>query len=87
MRLLVDQDHLGPNGRRVEVSAPTVRRWLRAWRAGGFEALVPKVANQPTRTARAVLDAAEALKREAPRRTAAQVARALAEAGVGTRLS
>ena len=34
--------------------------------------------------ARAVLDAAEALKREAPRRTAAQVARALAEAGVGT---
>jgi putative transposase len=46
--------------------------------------LAPAVRNQPTRTAVEVLAAAETLKREAPRRTAAQVARALAEAGVGT---
>jgi putative transposase len=71
------------DGRRVEVTGPTLRRWLRAWRAGGFEALVPVVRRQPNRTSAKLLEAAEALKREAPRRTAAQVARALAEAGLG----
>lgn len=81
---LAGADHAGPDGRRVTVSKPTLRRWLRAWRAGGFEALAPAVRNQPTRTAVEVLAAAESLKREAPRRTAAQVARALSEAGVGT---
>jgi putative transposase len=71
------------DGRRVEVTAPTLRRWLRAWRAGGFEALVPVVRRQPNRTPAKLLEAAEALKREAPRRTAVQVARAMAEAGLG----
>ncbi len=79
MRALAGIDHVGPGGRRVEVSAPTLRRWLRAWRVGGFEALFPVVRAQPTRTPAQVLDRAEVLKREAPRRTAAQVARALAE--------
>lgn len=83
-RALTSADHAGPDGRRVTVSAPTLRRWLRAWRTGGFEALAPVERNQPTRTPAEILAAAEALKREAPRRTAAQVARALAEAGVGT---
>ncbi|MGH9246926.1 MAG: DDE-type integrase/transposase/recombinase [Acidimicrobiales bacterium] len=80
---LVSVDHLGVDGRRVEVSAPTLRRWLRAWRLAGFAGLVPAVRAQPTRTPAAVLEQAEVLKREAPRRTAAQVARALAEAQVG----
>ncbi len=71
------------DGRRVEVTGPTLRRWLRAWRAGGFEALVPVVRRQPNRTPAKLLQAAETLKREAPRRTAVQVARALAEAGLG----
>lgn len=71
------------DGRRVEVTAPTLRRWLRAWRAGGFEALVPAIRRQPNRTPAELLEAAEALKREAPKRTAVQVARALAEAGRG----
>jgi putative transposase len=71
------------NGRRVEVTGPTLRRWLRAWRAGGFEALVPVVRRQPNRTPAKLLEAAEALKREAPRRTAVQVSRALTEAGLG----
>jgi len=70
-------------GRRVEVTGPTLRRWLRAWRASGFEALLPVVRRQPNRTPAKLLEAAEALKREAPRRTAVQVARALAEAGLG----
>jgi putative transposase len=71
------------DGRRVEVTGPTLRRWLRAWRSGGFEALVPVVRRQPNRTPAELLESAEALKREAPRRTAVQVARALAEAGKG----
>ena len=83
VRALVSVDHVGPAGRRVEVSAATLRRWLRAWRAGGFAALVPGVRAQPTRTAAEILERAEVLKREAPGRTAAQVARALAEAEVG----
>lgn len=83
VRELAATDHAGPDGRRVAVSAVTLRRWLRAWRAGGFEALAPVVRRQPNRTPAAVLEAAEALKREAPRRSAAQVSRALAEAGVG----
>jgi transposase InsO family protein len=83
IRSVVAVDHAGPDGRRVAVSAPTLRRWLRAWRAGGFEALAPAVARQPTRTPAQVLERAETLKREAPKRTAAQVSRALAEAGVG----
>lgn len=80
---LAATDHAGPDGRRVTVSPVTLRRWLRAWRAGGFEALVPAIRHQPTRTAAEILAAAEVLKREAPKRTGAQVARSLAEAGVG----
>lgn len=83
VRVLAANDHAGPDGRRVAVSAVTLRRWLRAWRAGGFEALAPAVRRQPNRTPAKVLEAAVSLKREAPRRSAAQVARALAEAGVG----
>ena len=84
VRETTEREHLGPDGRWVSVSAPTLRRWLRAWRSGGFEALHPLERNQPTRTSAAVLEAAVTLKKEAPRRTAAQVARALEEAGIGT---
>jgi putative transposase len=83
VRAAVSVEHVGPDGVRVEVSATSMRRWLRAWHAGGFAALVPAVRAQPTRTPAEVLGQAEVLKREAPGRTAAQVARALAEAGVG----
>jgi len=81
---LAANDHAGPDGQRVSVSPVTLRRWLRAWRAGGFEALAPAVRHQPTRTPAEILAAAEVLKREAPKRTAAQVARALGESGTGT---
>lgn len=80
---LARTDHLGPDGRRVTVSPVTLRRWLRAYRAGGYQALVPAARHQPNRIPAPVLSTAETLKREAPRRSAAQVARALAEAGVG----
>jgi putative transposase len=83
IRALAATDHAF-DGQRIEVTGPTLRRWLRAWRAGGFPALVPAVRRQPNRTPAELLEAAETLKREAPKRTAAQVARALAEAGRGT---
>ncbi|MGH7751580.1 MAG: DDE-type integrase/transposase/recombinase, partial [Gemmatimonadales bacterium] len=83
VRALAGVDHLGPDGQRVEVSAPTLRRWLRAWRRDGFSGLAPTVRAQPTRTPGAILERAEVLKREAPNRTAAQVARALVEERTG----
>ncbi len=83
VRAAVSVDHVGPDGARVEVSATSLRRWLRAWHAGGFAGLVPAVRAQPTRTPAEILERAEVLKREAPGRTAAQVARALVEAQVG----
>ncbi len=65
------------------MSAVTLRRWLRAWRRGGYEALVPGIRRQSTRTPAQVLEAAVTLKREVPGRSAAQVARVLSEAGRG----
>jgi putative transposase len=82
IRALTASDHAF-DGQRVEVSDVTLWRWLRAWRGGGFEALVPAVRRQPNRTPAELLEAAEALKREAPKRTAVQVVRILAEAGRG----
>jgi len=74
VRELAAQDHAGPTGRRVRVARGTIDRWIRAYRAGGFEALAPVPrAGEPVIEQRLV-DLAEALKREVPRRTAAQVA-------------
>ena len=41
VRALAGRDHTGPSGERVRVSRNTLDRWIRNWRAGGFEALVP----------------------------------------------
>ena len=61
----------------MRVSEQTIRRWARAWRAGGFEALVPAPARVTPRTPAEVLALAVALKRENPARTAVQVTRIL----------
>jgi putative transposase len=79
VRELAGQDHLGPFGDRVRVSRVTLDRWIRAWNAGGFDALVPSARHAEPRTAASVLELAAALKREAPARTAAQVAVILGE--------
>lgn len=84
VRELAETDHAGPHGGRVRVSAVTLWRWARWCRERGFDGLVPRSRRQPNRTPATVLDAAVNLKREAPKRTAAQVARLLAEAGIGT---
>ncbi len=83
VRALAAQEHLTPDGRRLRVARSTLDEWIRAWRAGGFEALVPKPRRTELRTDRALLALAERLKREVPERTAAQVARVMSEAGTG----
>lgn len=80
---LVSSKHLGPDQERIHVSAATLRRWLRAYRSGGFQALLPAPRRSANRIPEPVLQVAETLKREAPKRSAGQVARAVGEAGVG----
>ncbi len=79
VRQLSEQDHLGPFGQRVRVSRVTLDRWIRTWRAGGFDALVPSARHVEPHTPASVLELAAALKKEVPGRTAAQVAAILAE--------
>jgi putative transposase len=52
-------------------------RWIRDWRAGGFDALVPNPRQCTPRTPTEVLELAVALRRENPDRTAAGIRRIL----------
>jgi len=69
--------HTDPFGNRVGYSRDTLDRWIRRFRAGGFEELVPSARKPAARTDARILELAAALKRENPDRTAAQVARIL----------
>jgi putative transposase len=69
--------HAGPFGEPVTASRASLDRWIRAWRSGGFDALMPPARQVTLRTPAEVLELAAALKRENPGRTAAQVARVL----------
>ncbi|MGH3468481.1 MAG: DDE-type integrase/transposase/recombinase [Thermocrispum sp.] len=82
VRELAEADHAGPFGDRVRVSRVTLDRWIRSWRAGGFDALVPPARHLEPRTPASVLELAAALKREVPGRTAAQVATVLTAHGL-----
>ena len=73
VRAFADREHVGPDGRLVRVARGTLDEWIRAYRRGGFEALVPKPRVVVPRTSAEVLELAFALKRERPERTAAQV--------------
>ena len=75
VRHLADRDHTGPDGERVIVSRSTIDRWIRLWRAGGFNALVPESRTAHTKIAPSFLELAVALKRERPARSAVQVCR------------
>jgi putative transposase len=82
VRCLADAEHSAPDGSRVRVSRSTIDRWVRDLRRGGFEALVPASRTCEPRTAKELLGLATSLKREAPARTAAQVARIMGQSGV-----
>lgn len=71
-------EHLDPTGRKITVSRDTLDRWIRAWRRGGFDALVPSPRQSSPRLPVEVIEMAVALKRENPTRTGAQVRRILA---------
>jgi putative transposase len=77
VRELAARAHPGPFGQSVRVSRPTIDRWIRAWRSGGFAALAPPARQVTPRTDAQVLELAAGLKRERPGRTAAQIARIL----------
>lgn len=73
VRALAAADHAGPHGRQVKVARGTIDRWIRVYRKGGFEALAPVLRRGELVTEQRLLDLAETLKLELPRRTAAQV--------------
>ena len=77
VRELATQVHLGPSGQSVTVSRASLDRWIRAWRAGGFDALIPAERQVTPRTDAEVLELAARLKRERPARTAAHIVRIL----------
>ncbi len=74
VRELAGRDHAAPAGKRVRVGRGTIDRWIRAYRSGGFDALAPVPRTGEPVTEKRLLDLAEALKREVPARTGAQVA-------------
>lgn len=77
VRAIAAREHTDAFGRRIRVSRQTVDRWIRDWRAGGFEALVPSPRQSTARTPAEVLELAVALRRENPARTAAGIRRIL----------
>jgi putative transposase len=84
VRALAAMEHVAPDGRRIRVGRSTLDDWIRAWRAGGFDALVPQPRRVEPKTDPEVLAMAERLKREVPGRSAEQVVRIMAEAGVAS---
>ena len=66
-----DREHVGPDGRPVRVARGTLDEWIRAYRQGGFEALVPRPRVVAPRTSAEVLELAfhsSASGRSGPRR-------------------
>ena len=47
VRGLAAGEHAGPFGEPVRVSRPSLDRWIRAWRSGGFDALSPRPGRSP----------------------------------------
>ena|SRR5215212_3796 len=77
VRAIAGREHTDPFGRQVRVARQTLDRWIRDWRAGGFDALVPNPRQVTPRTPVEVLELAVALRRENPERTAAGIRRIL----------
>jgi len=77
VRAIAARSHAGPFGGQHRYSRDTLDRWIRRYRAGGFDALAPSTRQPGTRIDTSVLELAVALKRENPDRTAAQVVRIL----------
>lgn len=77
VREIAGREHTDPSGNQVRYSRHTLDRWIRRYKAGGFDELIASPRKPAARTDAATLDLAAALKRENPARTAAQVQRIL----------
>jgi putative transposase len=66
VRAVAAREHAGPMWTAVRVSRASLDRWIRAYRAGGFEALVPAARRPVAQTPAEILALAVALKKEAP---------------------
>jgi putative transposase len=77
VREIAAREHADSSGRPVRLTRWTLDRWIREWRQGGFDALVPSPRQSQPRTPPEVMALAAALKKENPARTAAQVQRIL----------
>jgi len=77
VREIAGKLHAHPTDGLRQVSRGTLDRWIRAYRAGGFEALKPALRQVGPRTDAQVLAQAADLRREAPDRTGAQIAEIL----------
>lgn len=84
VRSLAARLHAHPSGELRSVGRSTLDDWIRAYRAGGFEALAPRQRALVPRTPRALLLQAETLRRENPARTAAQIQRIIAASNGGS---
>jgi putative transposase len=81
VRELAAREHAGPDGRPTRVARNTLDEWIRIYRRGGFEALVPRPRKVAPRTPARIIELAFALKRERPERTAAQIHAIMTAAG------
>ena len=78
VRAICEVPHAGPDGVAVRVARSTADDWIRAWRAGGFEALKPKARAISPKVPDEIFALAEALRRENPDRTAAHICQIIA---------
>jgi len=85
LRQLAAQTYVIPHSQRTRVSVASLRRYLRAYRQHGFEALLPKGrrdAGQPQAFDPGVLQRAIALREQAPNRTTPMVVEILRREGL-----
>ena len=75
-------DYSIPGSRRIRVAPETLRHWLKAWRRGGFDALLPRGRADQGRSRalpRTVADALLSLKEEQPQLSIPQLIAAVAD--------
>lgn len=74
VRQLASETHKTINGDLRTVSRPTIDRWIRIYRKGGFKALYPSPRRVEPKTPASILELSETLRKEDPARTAAHIA-------------
>ncbi len=79
-----EQDYVIPGSRRTRVAEETIRSWLKKYRVGGFDALLPKERQDKGKARRLPLEVADvllAIKEEKPELTVPLVIKTARESG------